>query len=240
MSAARTAAWVLGCAFGLAAFAGGFVWYRISNPPMQRLTLPPALVSAEADAGRALLAEAESRADYSPLARWYVSQDKLSWCGVASATIVLNALGAHDEPLIQRKLFTREARKVKGRFAVTTGGMTLSELARILAAHGVIAGAVQTDQSDFVSFRTLAAVNLTDASDFVIVNYDRAALGQAGGGHISPLAAWDRETDRFLVMDTAGYRYPPTWVTAADLWAAMDTPDTETGDKRGFVVVRMP
>jgi hypothetical protein len=34
----------------------------------------------------------------------------------------------------------------------------------------------------------------------VIVNYLRMALGQERGGHISPLAAYDAETDRFLAL----------------------------------------
>jgi hypothetical protein len=35
----------------------------------------------------------------------------------------------------------------------------------------------------------------------VIVNYLRNAIGQEWGGHISPLAAYDADTDRFLILD---------------------------------------
>jgi hypothetical protein len=34
----------------------------------------------------------------------------------------------------------------------------------------------------------------------VIVNYSRVALGQEGASHISPLAAYDAESDSFLVL----------------------------------------
>jgi Phytochelatin synthase len=35
------------------------------------------------------------------------------------------------------------------------------------------------------------------------------AIGQEQGGHISPLAAYDAETDRFLILDVSRYKYPP-------------------------------
>jgi len=33
------------------------------------------------------------------------------------------------------------------------------------------------------------------------VNYKRSAIGQKGGGHISPLGAYDEISDSFLVLD---------------------------------------
>ena len=72
----------------------------------------------------------------------------------------------------------------------------------------------------------------------MIVNYLRKALGEETGGHISPLAAYDAKADRFLILDVARYKYPPVWVKAADLFAAMDTPDAANDNKtRGFVLV---
>jgi len=70
------------------------------------------------------------------------------------------------------------------------------------------------------------------------VNYDRKALGQAGGGHISPVAAYHAPTDRVLILDVARYRYPSVWVPLADLWEAIRTTDSTSGRSRGVVVVR--
>ena len=68
-------------------------------------------------------------------------------------------------------------------------------------------------------------------------NYLRKAIGQETGGHISPLGAYNAGTDRFLVLDVARYKYPPFWVTAADLYAALNT--KVSGNRtRGFVLVR--
>ncbi|MBW1881249.1 MAG: hypothetical protein JRJ84_23080, partial [Deltaproteobacteria bacterium] len=104
--------WVVGCLAGMALSAAGFVWYRLSNPSYGHLALPGRLISTESPEGRRMLAEAEARADHVALTRWFVSQEKLSWCGPASATIVLNALFSPPagEALTQREVFTHEGR----------------------------------------------------------------------------------------------------------------------------------
>ena len=71
----------------------------------------------------------------------------------------------------------------------------------------------------------------------MLVNYQRAVLGQGETGHISPIAAYNAQADRFLVLDVAAYKYPPVWVTTQDLWNAMNTIDPASGRSRGFVVV---
>ena len=44
-------------------------------------------------------------------------------------------------------------------------------------------------------------------------------------GHISPLAAYDADTDRFLILDVSRFKYPPVWVGTAELFTAMNTTD---------------
>ena len=73
---------------------------------------------------------------------------------------------------------------------------------------------------------------------YVIINYLRKAIGQEKGGHISPLAAYDVETDRFLILDVARYKYPPVWVKASELFDSMNTQDSDNENKtRGFVLI---
>lgn len=62
-------------------------------------------------------------------------------------------------------------------------------------------------------------------------------MGQEKGGHISPIAAYNQETDRFLILDVSRYKYPPIWVKTADLWRAIATVDSVSGKTRGFVFV---
>jgi hypothetical protein len=79
--------------------------------------------------------------------------------------------------------------------------------------------------------------NLSHQGDFVLVNYQREVLGQGRVGLISPLAAYDRESDRVLILDTAAHKYPPTWVPLTSLVSAISTTDGATGKTRGFLEV---
>ena len=72
---------------------------------------------------------------------------------------------------------------------------------------------------------------LSTPDHHVIINYLRKAIGQERGGHISPLAAYDADVSR--------YKYPPVWVSAAELFAAMNTQDSDNQNRtRGFVLIR--
>jgi hypothetical protein len=85
----------------------------------------------------------------------------------------------------------------------------------------------------------MAKQSLSTEGEFMLVNYQRASLGQQALAHISPLAAYHAVTDRLLVLDVARYKYPPVWVPIERLWRAMNTvADKTSGKTRGFVVVR--
>jgi hypothetical protein len=117
-------------------------------------------------------------------------------------------------------------------------GMTLAELAGLLAAHGVAAEAIHGDQLSLEQFRALLRANLSQPGDRLLANYLRPSLGQAGGGHIAPLAAFHAPSDRVLILDVARYRYPSVWVPVADLWKAIRTLDSTSGRSRGLVTIR--
>jgi hypothetical protein len=53
----------------------------------------------------------------------------------------------------------------------------------------------------------------------------------------SPLAAYEPKSHRFLIVDTARYRYLQVWVAAGDLWAAMNTIDADAKTSRGFLII---
>lgn len=86
----------------------------------------------------------------------------------------------------------------------------------------------QTIRTDFVS-------NLARAGDYVIVNYRREAAGQKGGGHISPLGAYDAASDSFLVLDVNPAAAGWVWMPTTALIGAMRTFDTV--ENRGYVLV---
>ncbi|MGB8331346.1 MAG: phytochelatin synthase family protein, partial [Polyangiales bacterium] len=147
---------------------------------------------------------------------------------------VLNAMGRH---LTQRSFFIDETDKVRSRFEVMFGGMSLPELAGLLEAHGTDVTLHHAASSTLEEFRAALERNLSKQGDFLLVNYEREVVGQGRGGHISPLAAYDRDPDEVLILDTASYKYPPTWVPAALLFAAMSTIDPSTRETRGFLEI---
>ena len=184
--------------------------------------------------GTSLLQGADAKADYAILADHFESQELRSYCGVASSVIVLNSLGSE---LDQRSFFDVDAASVKPRFGVMFGGMTLAELTAYLQAHDSAAEMQYADAVTLDDFREIVAKNLEDSDNFILVNYQREVLGQRRVGHISPIGAYDAESDRVLILDTASYNYPPTWVPLAQLYSAMAAIDPASGKARGFVEV---
>lgn len=66
---------------------------------------------------------------------------------------------------------------------------------------------------------------LQNANSRVLVNYDRSVIDQDGGGHWSPVGSYSDKWDAFLILDVAKYKYPPVWIPAERLFAAMATYD---------------
>ena len=117
-------------------------------------------------------------------------------------------------------------------------GTTLDQLGQLLALQPVKVEVHHAGDTNLEAFRTASRDYLGRKDHFVIVNYLRKAIGQQLGGHISPLAAYDAEEDRFLILDVARYKYPPVWVKASELFAAMNTTDADNDNKtRGFVLI---
>lgn len=146
-------------------------------------------------------------------------------------------LGAFGTPTTQGDFFTDEASTVRSRFKVTFGGMSLSNLVGLLNAHGLKTSVHYADEFSTAEFRAAVEQNLATDNDYLLVNYQREALGQGRVGHISPQAAYDRETDSVLIMDTAAHKYPPTWVPIELLYAGMSTTDSASGRMRGYVEI---
>ena len=115
-------------------------------------------------------------------------------------------------------------------------GLQLHQLAQVLRSHGLRTEARVVDaNANAATIRRELAANLARPDDFVLVNYARRVLGQEGGGHISPLGAYDAASDSFLVMDVNPNRAPWVWVAADALIAAMRTFDTV--ENRGYLLV---
>jgi hypothetical protein len=77
--------------------------------------------------------------------------------------------------------------------------------------------------------------NLRKSGSYAVVTYRRDAVGQKGGGHISPLGAYDTESDSFLVLDVNPASAGWVWMPAELLVKGMRTFDTT--ENRGYVLI---
>ncbi len=115
-------------------------------------------------------------------------------------------------------------------------GYQLRQFDQMLRANGLTTRlVVVNDGTRDNDIRADLAQNLQRPDDYVIVNYRREGVGQRGGGHISPLGAYDAVSDSFLVLDVNPAAAGWVWVPTATLIKAMRTFDTV--ENRGYVLV---
>jgi hypothetical protein len=219
----------------------------VGSATAQTLPLPQNLINLNSTAGAALLHDSEAVQSYWPLSIQFVTQKNQAFCGVASIVMVLNALGMSApttpefEPyrtFTQENVFTPATEKVLPQETLLKLGMALDQIGDFISTYGVKAEVHHASQSTVEEFRTIASQYLNSPNKHVIVNYLRKSIGQEKGGHISPLAAYDADTDRFLLLDVARYKYPPVWISAAELFNAMNTTDSDNQNRtRGFALI---
>ena len=223
----------IACLFFLG-YGGSMAWSLYPHTNLQ--PLPPSLIALNSDEGIQRLHNAEAAADYQRLSNTFQAQKLISYCGVASSVSVLNALGINTS---QWWFFNDQTKKIRSQKQVMFGGMSLSELAGLLMAHGAKSSVRHGGDIDIAEFRALVEQNLANDNDYLLINYQRAVLGQPKLGHISPIAAYDRDTDSVLIIDTAAHKYPFTWVPLNTLHSAMNTIDSSSGKARGLVEVSL-
>jgi len=206
----------------------------------------PDVVYWDSGAGKALRARIPADADYWQLSPNFTVQDTQSYCSVASAITVLNALPVKKpvDPayapyayFTQSNFFTPEVTKIISAQTVLAIGMTRDEMAKTLAAHNVKTTSIAGDSLSEEELRALLKKTLGDDGQFVLANYLRAVFGQVGGGHWSVLAAFDAQSDSVLILDVAKYKYTPVWVGIGTLRKAIATVDSTSNKSRGLVVV---
>ncbi|RWL81787.1 MAG: glutathione gamma-glutamylcysteinyltransferase [Mesorhizobium sp.] len=216
----------------------------------ETLKLPDNLTGFSSPAGESFFAESTAKEAYFPLASNFLTQKTQAYCGVASIVMVLNALNVPAPAVpeyVPYKTFTQDnvlnerTETILPRQVLDKQGMTLDQIGAILSTQPIKAEVRHASDASLEQFRTQASSFLAKPGHFVIVNYLRKAMGQEKGGHISPLAAYDEKADRFLILDVARYKYPPVWVKTADLFAAMNTVDSDNENRtRGYVLISSP
>jgi hypothetical protein len=208
------------------------------------------LISYASVQGQKMLTESANKKDFWALSQYFTTQENQSFCSVASLVMVLNALNvqrpfsssfAPYRLFTQDNIFTAKVVKVFRPDTISGKGLTLKQLAALahyfpLTVEYHYASTDYTNEA-YLRFKQRAIQAVNSGNTYIIVNFNRQYIGEMGGGHFSPLAAYDAKSDRFLLMDVARYRYPPVWVTSKALWHAMSDVDGSNKKPRGYIML---
>lgn len=219
---------------------------QVQAASQQPLPIPSHLFTLSHPIGQQRLLDSSYRQAYFPLATYFETQRNQAYCSVATSVIVLNAMELPrpasalypDFPFFtQDNFFDGIDARIAQPEVVAKEGMTLDQLSTVLSHHAVTVQKIPGDTLELPAFRELLKTHLRESNRFVLLNFNRRLIGQKGGGHWSPLAAYHAASDSALLMDVARYKYPPVWVPLADLLAAAQDPDSVSNQPRGVVVV---
>ncbi|XP_068654853.1 glutathione gamma-glutamylcysteinyltransferase 1 isoform X2 [Aristolochia californica] len=206
------------------------------------LPSPPAIEFSSSD-GKQLFSEAlqsGTMEGFFKLISYFQTQSEPAYCGLASLSMVLNALAIDpgrkwkgpwrwfDESMLD---CCEPLEKVKKE------GITFGKVACLGHCAGAKVETFRTNQSTIDDFRK-HVVTCTASEDYhLITSYHRAPFKQTGSGHFSPIGGYHAGRDMALILDVARFKYPPHWVPLTLLWEAMDTTDEATGHQRGFMLI---
>ncbi|ASL48198.1 hypothetical protein bAD24_III12435 [Burkholderia sp. AD24] len=210
------------------------------------LPVPPNLVALAQPAGQKRLIDAAANQSYWPLSQYFETQRNEAYCSVATSVMALNALGIRrpvstlypDFPYFSQEDFFRGVDpQVANAARVSHEGMTLDQLGAALHAFAVVVQPYHAADLTLAQFRDLIRETTRRGDRFALLNFRRVEIGETGGGHWSPLAAYDATSDSALLLDVARYKYPAVWVPVAQLYAAALAVDNVSGLSRGVVVI---
>ncbi|XP_010943665.2 glutathione gamma-glutamylcysteinyltransferase 1 isoform X2 [Elaeis guineensis] len=244
--------------FGKRSTAKVIWWYSKSHKRIRRvremavagvyrraLPSPPA-IEFPSPGGKQLFAEALQSgnvAGFFKLISYFQTQSEPAYCGLASLSMVLNALAIDpgrkwkgpwrwfDESMLD---CCEPLEKIKAE------GTTFGKVICLAQCAGAKVEAFRTNQSTINDFRN-HVIKCTNSEDcHLITSYHRKILKQTGSGHFSPIGAYHAGSDMVLILDVARFKYPPHWVPLSLLWQAMDTIDEVTGYRRGYMLISRP
>jgi len=109
----------------------------------------------------------------------------------------------------------------------------------MLRANGVTTKLTIVDENKLDDdIRNELVENLQRRGDYVIIAFLREAVGERGGPHISPIGAYDTESDSFLVLDVNPASADWVWMPTKTLIKGMRTFDKI--ENRGYILIGPP
>lgn len=157
------------------------------------LRMPDSLIGFNTPAGRELLLSSHASEPFWELAQFYAPQPDLASCSAATCAMVLNAMSVArpTSPSIEPNrlftadnMFTPEVSKIVSRKNVSSGGMNLDQLSRVLSTFPIKVERIYASSSNADAFRQVVVKTLAVPNQHVIVNYlRRYARSELGRPH---------------------------------------------------------
>jgi len=201
------------------------------------------------------------QANHSPLywrlSPYYLPQLTDSSCSLASATMIVNAARSHQHLMAHQSLASQDellnrVNEKQWSEAVKQGGngVSLNELKifleKALNVYGVKNFTVAVRQmnnnakENELLFRQTLMESESTGKTFIIANFNQKIFTDFESvGHFSPIGAYDRATQRVLIMDPDRKLYEPYWVPVKLLLKSMSIPDVKGGYYRGYITVNI-
>ncbi|KAI3925601.1 hypothetical protein MKW98_001455 [Papaver atlanticum] len=203
------------------------------------LPSPPAIELA-ATQGKKLFEEALQNGTVEGFFKLHSScqtQSEFAFCGLASLSMVFNAL-AIEPPRLHKGAWRWwddsmfecwvPLEKVMGK------GLPFKKAVSVARCAGGNVEAFYSNKSSIDDFRKCVMSCTSNDKSHMITSYHRPTLSQTGRGHYSPIGGYHAGRDMVLILDVARFKYPSHWIPLTLLWKAMNTID---GTTRGFMII---
>lgn len=159
--------------------------------------------------------------------------------GIVEYRLYLQPTFFNDKTEKIKKRSIVEYREPKAGSTTFDAGLSLGDLAKMLTkGHNFKVNVIYVDKNDAESiekFRQVLKKNLIENKFFIAVNFDGKVLEKTTRGHVSPVVAYDEESDSVLIMDVALHKNQWYWAKVPKLFEAMNTKDDDT--YRGYLVI---
>ncbi|KAF9579911.1 hypothetical protein BGW38_003639 [Lunasporangiospora selenospora] len=216
----------------------------VLNSTFYRRELPPHLDAFTSEPGKRLFREmiqAGTGECFFKLCTSFNTQSDPAFCGVSSLSMVLNALEIDPRRQwrgVWRWYSDEQLDCCASIDVMRQKGITFNQFACLARCHAKVV-VKRADRHTLQEFRKdIQRVASSDDCQMVL-SFSRAALGQTGSGHFSPVGGYHAGQDKVLVLDTARFKYPPFFATVTELWESLQPKDPETGICRGYFMITL-
>ncbi|KAF8460252.1 Phytochelatin synthase-domain-containing protein [Kalaharituber pfeilii] len=179
-----------------------------------------------------------------PLSQQFLTQEEPAYCGIGTLCMILNALKIDPAKTWRKpwRWFTQDMLDCcRPLDYVRANGITLSEFTCLARCNGLEANTKYADNISLEDFRRDVIASTSSSTQIMAVSYSRAALGQTGSGHFSPVGGYcSRDGGKVLILDVARFKYPSYWVSLKALYESLRPVDPVTKQPRGYSLLHKP